>query len=590
MDSCSIWRATCGKMRGGKRVNAPGDDHLAEASHVNKRNNLKSNPWSWATPIALFVAAFAAYSSTLTRWYTYDSVSYALQVRTFTETGNPSYLCHPHHILFNGMGLLFWRLMKVLGSTATPLAALQHMNAFWGAVGIALVYIVVSRGGIRLFRPKQPPYAAGHILGLGAALALACGFGYWTCATDGRVNMPGLVIIVLNVGLLWGMLDSPSMVQCGAAAGAAVLAVGLHQSHGLLAIAAIGTIFMTPKPFVQRLGYALMYTALFAGGVAAMYLTACLVAQGLRSVAELRHWSLSYAEDGRWWSFDIRNNLPSDVQALVHSFISSKSKDAGAATSETFRRFLAISSATAALMPGLHSCRLLHRATRVSMQPSFYDSRRAKIGILALVMIPYAAFFTVWNPGYFVFWMPMAVAIVLWLPMACGGLRSWRIAGATLLFVCAAYMLSTNLRSSILPRTDWKHNPVLSLCDVLKKNSKKGDLVLVTGMSDLAVAETYIPYFTPLELDSLNIEMKDHGAKGAIDIMHTAVQNTLAKGHQVILLDEFENQSAWRAIIRRYNAPPNTKDLILSGCRTRYLFTVRQTRVFGLIPKQTPPR
>ena len=563
---------------------------MAEASHTNRWKNPASNLWSWVTPAALFLGSFTAYSSTLTRWYTYDAVSYALQVRTFIETGDVSYLCHPHHVLYNGMGLFFWRVMKALGSTSTPLAALQYMNALWGAAGVALIYIVVSKGGLRIFKPDQPPYAAGRLLGLGAALALGTGFGYWTCATDGRVNMPGLVLIILNVGLLWGMLDSPSMLQCGAAAIAGVLAVGLHQSHGLLAIAAVGTMLTIPRPLVQRLGYAILYTALFSGGVAAMYLTVCLVARGLRSVAEFRHWSLSYAEDGRWWSFDVRNNLPSDVQALVHSFVSSKGQEAGTTASETLRRFIAVGSATAALMPGLHSCRLLRRAVRINVQPSFYDLRRSKIGILALVMIPYAAFFTVWNPGYFVFWMPMAVAILLWLPMACGGLRSWKIAGAAILFGCAVYMMNANLRSTILPRTEWRHNPVLLLCDALKKNSKKGDLILVTGMSDLAVAETYIPYFTPLDLDSINIAMKDHGAEKAIDIMRDAIRDRIAHGHQVMLLDEFHNQTAWRAIISRYQAPPDTKEEILSGYDTRYLFTVRQTRVFGLTPERTARR
>lgn len=555
----------------------------------NRRIKIRKSIWPWATPVALFAAAFAAYASTLTRWYTYDSVAYALQVRKYLRTGEESFLCHPHHVLFNGMGLCVWRMMKHFQPDVTPLAALQTMNAFWGAIGIALIYIVLSRGGIHLFRPKQQPYAAGHLLALGASLALGCGFGWWTCATDGRVNMPGLVLVIVNIGLLWGMLDSPTIVQCGAAAIAAIAAVGLHQSHGMLAIAAIGAMLMVPKPFIQRIGYALIYFILFTGGVASMYLIVCVVARGLRTMAQFRHWSLSYAEDGRWWSFDIRNNLPADVQALVHSFVPTKPQAASETASETFRRFAGVTSATVAIMPGLHSCRLLHRASKVSQEPSIYDFRRAKIGVLALVMIPYAAFFTVWNPGYFVFWMPMAVAIILWLPMTCAGLKSWRNAATVLLFALATYFLLGNLWSTILPRRKWNHNPMLQVCNSLKKHSSEGDIVFVTGMSDLAVAETYIPYFTPLELKSVNIEMKDHGAKMAIDRMRADIQDQMTHGHQVLLLDEFDKQAAWRGMTDRYNAPPDTKEQILNGYHARYYFTVRNTRVFRVEPAAPPP-
>jgi hypothetical protein len=73
---------------------------------------------------------------------------------------------------------------------------------------------------------------------------LGSAFGYWVCATDGRVNMPGLVAAVVALGLALGMLDNPSVWQVAVMAVVSVLAVGLHQSYGLLMVPGVGAVML----------------------------------------------------------------------------------------------------------------------------------------------------------------------------------------------------------------------------------------------------------------------------------------------------------------------------------------------------------
>jgi len=59
---------------------------------------------------------------------------------------------------------------------------LQAANAILGALGIVIFYRTLR---LLMKRSRRLPL----ILALGLALS----FGYWICATDGRVNMPSIV-------------------------------------------------------------------------------------------------------------------------------------------------------------------------------------------------------------------------------------------------------------------------------------------------------------------------------------------------------------------------------------------------------------
>src|SRR5207249_1168040 len=107
----------------------------------------------------------------------------------FTEEGQSGWLFHPHHLLFNALGWIALKLLRGLGIHLRSLEALQVLNALFGGVGVGLFALLVARATRRLW------------LAVGLALVLGVSHGYWTCATDGRVNLPGLVLVLAAFGM-----------------------------------------------------------------------------------------------------------------------------------------------------------------------------------------------------------------------------------------------------------------------------------------------------------------------------------------------------------------------------------------------------
>lgn len=520
----------------------------------------------WLVPLVLFAGSLAAYSNTFTRNYTYDAAAYATQIRNFSETGRVGWLFHPHHLLYNPLGLMAWYLLTELGLKADPMYSLQYMNAFFGALGLVLLYEVLQRGGFRLTRTSENTRRPGGILPFTASIVLGCAYGYWVCATDGRVTMPGLVGIILVLGLAWGMVEAASLVQCLMLAGATVLAIGLHQSHGILMLAAVGSILLGQIPLSKRASFALIYLSITGIGIAVMYLGVGVFIKGFSSYTELKAWILAYAQDGRWWDFNILNNLLGDVSALVHAFIS-PDVELYRLISNSISVIFALGVFLPVILSTSHAFLI---QTEPSRNVSLYVRRSI---ILALIALPYAAFFTVWTPGYFVFWMPVAIVLIVWIAeSAVGWNPRAQMLFAALWMICTIGILYTNLSTSILPRTQSNTNPDLVFCEAFAKYAKPGDLILITGTyagssTPLPYAEVYIPYFTRVSVRSMSVELKRENGDVAevIRSIRGIMRNRIRSGHKVFILDEFRSDATWSDLTERYRGVRNMDERILSG-------------------------
>ncbi|MHB0998831.1 MAG: hypothetical protein ACYC27_06255 [Armatimonadota bacterium] len=543
--------------------------------------------WAWTVPLALFGVALLAYSRTLTRWYTYDSLSYAYQIRNYIESGNPGHLLHPHHLLFNPLGFCAWQTMNNLGFPFDTLRALQYMNAFLGSAGLVLLYTMLRKGGIHLQTVKSPVYRVHPFAALVCTLVIGTSYGYWDCAVDGRVNMSGFLVMILIIGLAWGMLDKPSAIQCAMTGFATVLGVGLHQSHGLLIVPVMGAMLLSPGRWQTRVSYLLLSMVVFFSGISTLYLGFGWM-KGLSTFDEFNNWMLAYAHDGRWWSFDIERNVILNARAIMHTFITDLPSEGEGQVDRSIPNLLHSLRWGALCMVLIVISHALY-VTAVSgvkrYMPNDHRLPWGKFEVLALTALPYSMFFTVWTPGYFVFWIPISIALVCWLSMFVSSMKPFmQGVFAGILIVWIVYASYANLNATILRRTDWNHNPLLRLCDQLNTHTSRGDLIILTGMGPLAKLEVYMPYFTGLAYKTMNMELNRLDPPHAVESVRATMSEQIREGHDIIIFGEFRNQKAWIGLKKQYGVSPDTADKILDGYRMSILFEMGEHKVYKLEP------
>ena len=501
----------------------------------------------WLPTGLLFLGTLALYWGTRTQANTFDAVSYANQIaHLYPRSGDPRWLFHPHHLLFNALGYFLWRASAGLGYAGGSLVVLQSLNVTLGAGGVAVFYLTLRR---LLQRSRWLP--------LLISLGLAFSFGYWICAADGRVNMPSVFLMLCAFAVLCRTMQSPRTglaAAVGALAGAAVL---FHESAGLFVLVGLAGVLLVEDdpqtlPAAMRLRrrrMALAYLAAWATAAGLPYLAVGVLALHLHSVAAFRHWASEYAELGWWWDFHILTNLGLDVKAFLHAVIADLPGRQGT------------------LRVGPHipvALKTLYYATLVGWLGAAYaflaalpllwrsHNRRMMI-VCVLWIVVYAAFFTVWSPGYFVFWVPVLVptAVMLALVLAHYRARRGGLAANWLLGAWIVLYGLLNAQASVLPHLAPKSDPFRRIAADVRAHTQPGDVILVAGAGDGGPCEVALPYFADravISLHGLLTTARDDKAAAltapvpagpdAPPSAQAQINAALAGGHAVYALDE----------------------------------------------------
>jgi hypothetical protein len=477
------------------------------------------------------------YICTLTRYYTFDAVSYAQQILTYRHTGSPFWIFHPHHLLFNGMGLVFWRVAVGLGYRGGPLRVIQIMNAFLASFGLSLFYLTLRRILTR-----------SHALAIFLTVALGCSFGYWICATDARVNMPSnTTLIAATLALVW-TIQAPNRARAILAGSLAGLAALMHESAILYVVVGWAGVALSEYPQGDArherlarwatLGY---FTAAWFLTFAVPYLLVGTVLLHLHSIAAYRTWASRYAELGWWWSFDVSKNIRLDAYGIRRALFVEPGNKTG-----TFH----ITKSKDEFLQGLYLLSLGGWLAAIyffiTAMPLLFKTHYRPYLILSVVwVLAYVSFFTFWSPEYFVFWVPVIVASCIIFALAASPLRAGRrgwiwMTAIVAWIACFGY---SNYSESIKPHLSMSSNPYLVQAYDLKKHTRTGDVVVLSGMGDDASAEVYIPYFANRYVFSIHTELerrKDNQAatrQALLDVM----ANCRKKGGHVYGLNELWN-------------------------------------------------
>ena len=486
--------------------------------------------------IALAVLTFVLYTLTRSRYNTFDAVSYSNQIENlYRQTSDKHWLFHPHHIAFNVTGYVAWKVLGLLGLHLRVLTLLEGINAVCGAVGVAFLYKILRT---HLTRSRWMPMLI--------SVGLAVSYGYWICATDGRVNMPSVALLIASFYYLARMVenrDARLAVVAGSIAGVAAL---YHESAGLFILVGLVAAWIAPAPVSlgseaigkKRCVLACSFLGPWIGIFVSAYLLVGIGVLGFRSISSFQHWTNSYSELGWWWNWDIVHNIRLDAYALRHAaFVEPLGKQG------TFHLYkntpeavqLLYYSSLVGWFAGLY-------AFAVAL-PLLVRTHHAKMMLLcASWIVAYATFFTVWSPGYFVFWVPVLVPISILLSLALAHF-SGRRGGILVTWVTALWigaMALTNLSISIVPHLTAKSDPFRQIAYDIARHTLPGDLIVVAGAGDLAQSEVDIPYFSLRNCISLHTTLtrQHENIAHSGQIISVAIATDLDAGHRVYVFDD----------------------------------------------------
>lgn len=206
---------------------------------MDESNNHRRSPkGTHRVAFILFLVFLLLYSLLPTKNFNYadDSLRWAYEL---TRSGN---LINSHHLYLNVMRF-FYRLFRDLGLPVDPARLLCLYSAFWGALGLAFLYMLLQRAGF----------------GSEALLStLLCAFtaGYWSYSIVGDVYLPSIALLVMGIYFTVGAVDSTAGTTVRTSATLAVGSFGLmllhHQAMFVFVIGLLPAILMMTNTSVRR--------------------------------------------------------------------------------------------------------------------------------------------------------------------------------------------------------------------------------------------------------------------------------------------------------------------------------------------------
>lgn len=495
---------------------------------------------------------------TRARYYTFDSVSYAYSILRFDHTGDRFALFHPHHLLFNLTGWILWRFCRGFGYIGGPLEVLKTMNAVLGGIGIGLLSLTL-----------RSVLTRSRTLAVLLPVSLGLSFGYWVCATDGRVNMASVVLTIASFYTLVLTMQSPTRRRAVTTGAVAALAMLYHESAGLFLVVGWLGIWMADytqgtKVEERRIRWKLLrlYTVAWIAFTAIPYLTVGIGYLHLMSIDGFKNWAARYAILGWWWDFRILHNLRLDAYSIRKCLFTEPPGKMGTfyishgATSFGFWAYVcALGGWLLASYMGLIALPLLLKT-----------HYRRYIAVTIAYIVVNTAFFTVWQPDYWAFRVPTVMAASILLAIVSSHYRSKR-AGPLWLMAIGAWICLyglSNYTLSIGPHVDPKANPYMVMAQDVRRRTGPEDLIVMPGAGFSEDDEVYIPYFGQRNVFSIHTEMAHHHEQypQMAQALRQQMAQSRAAGGTVYILDDIYEHGQAEAMLERQHKL--TRQMLLS--------------------------
>jgi hypothetical protein len=454
-----------------------------------------------------------------------DALRYLYDIRS----GDVAAIFNSYHLAYGWYGWLGYHAALLLGYGGGPLLPVQVLNALTGALGIAVLWV--------LLRTVVPGRAAA-----GCGL-LAFSYGYWWYSVEVEVYILSAVLLICSLSLAYRVAMNPAWKSCallGATHGFAVLA---HNTNVLfVTVTAVALLYASrtlPLRSVVRL--VLVYAGAGIVVVAPTYVLA-MAASGLQTPEEVYEWLLPPRQGvpyGVWESSNVPKALVGIGRALVgghfafsldpvHEIVDDGFSDKNLREElflvRDFPEWLAL--LLLALIVVLALAFSLHVLAGLLGGTSLDDRGRLLAILCAAWLVPYVPFFAWWEPQNIEFWIapwiPLAILFALGFSTRVHPpRRGFTLPPAGVIIVI---LFCVNLWGSVWPQHDPEDDYWRVRTSWYEHNALPSDLGVTAG----ALAERYVRYFGPREV--INVETVFPKHAGTADAI-SALRNRLKGAH-----------------------------------------------------------
>jgi hypothetical protein len=385
------------------------------------------------------------------------------------------------------------------------------MDAFWGALGITLFYLLLHR------------YFTG-LVSLCGSLLLGCSFSYWYYSVEAQVYQIANIPMIISLGLL---LELTRKKDTG---NGIFIVLGLIHAGGVLFH--IISVLLWPVMNViiyrtqndRKWQKLIIYNVFFFGSVIAGYVIAAWYILHLSSWSQFWRWFLGNAyvlpiAKETYWNTNIWTMLSSTFTGWIDTWLSWTENHIW-----KISRMILVVSGILLLVKSLKNIK------------NIWLEEKEKVILALLWLGTYSLFLSVWCPGnigYRLFLMPVFIFLILLLiKNITTGRKIW-----CLILACAV-LLVYNLVNGIYPRSIPTNNQTLLQTMFIGENIPRDGYLIMGGNSfPFALGRVYVPYFTGFQGTSLYGYFCRAGEKD-FTVLGQIINERLNKGEKVYLMSE----------------------------------------------------
>jgi hypothetical protein len=346
----------------------------------------------WAKPATTFFMAlvlgavcFCVYLSHLAINHTYDGMVFA----SLIEQPQVSFwqLFHPHHLIYNFLGRLFFLWGHTHGADWDGLEALQFFDLLTGTLGVLLVFHLL----VRLTGDRWIAFLS--------ALGLSFTYSYWYFSTSPGVRIFATVTPLLTWYVFSYVKDRG--VFYGLVLGLAhTLAVLGHQTNLLLIPAFLGAIWcVREKSKIEKLWLSFFYLASLLIGVIGAYAFIGRFLCERTTYSAWVWWLMSYMHVKEWGGHLGEAGFERGRFAMVFAFL------AGAYPTKPLGEFLTFGFAKSIFQNAL----LFVLGALLTQIRSLWSKYSQTLWIGLFWLLAFVPFFVWWEPWNIEFWVSSTV-------------------------------------------------------------------------------------------------------------------------------------------------------------------------------------
>ena len=461
--------------------------------------------YSGVIAVACAAATTAIYLVFRSAYYFPDAMRWELAV---AARGAPG-VWHPHHIIYNPLGIAFHAVLKTFGYGGRLFGAMQIMDAVIGGAGFLVAYYILRKA------------AASRPLALAGAAAVVFSFGYWSYACNAEsVILNTVAAMAAFLAAQWAA-ERDGFARWGVAAVIAGAGILTHITNVfVLVFVLVAYLLAKPKRYLARLP--LLVILYFAPG-ALFYGVIAFGVLGMRSLSEAGRWVFGVPGGSQYYMSYRLYNVVLDVYALGRNFVGMRwAKDVfiGGWTAGYALLAVVVALAGVALITAF-------LGAKVRVWRKGTDRRAAWLA--AALAFPFMFFFTFRDAGNIDRWTIQAFAVVIFIYWV-AAVAAPRRFGRVVLYALPALLFIVNFAGSIYPESKVENNEHLAFVEFVDERTNPGDVVVASGFSGIG-GGVYLTYFAGVKEASVFV-----GARNP-ESFERLLADAIAAGHDVYAAD-----------------------------------------------------